>query len=102
MIFQRSVSRYLLGEDNWAEFLSEHLLQHGHQFFMVQVLHPVEMVEVQKHHLSGVSWQETTYLLETFSHLKKKSRKHLYQTIQDVRKQSGCGLIANVWKTLCV
>lgn len=55
--------QYLLSEDNWAEFLSKHLFQHGHEFFMVQVLHPVEVVEVQEHDLSGMSWQETTDLL---------------------------------------
>lgn len=30
---------------------------------MVQVLHPVEVIEVQEHNLSGMSWQETTDLL---------------------------------------
>lgn len=63
---------YLLSEDNWAQFVSEHLFQHGHQFFVVQVLHAVEVVEVQEHDLSGMSWQETTDLLQTFSHLKEE------------------------------
>lgn len=30
---------------------------------MVQVLHAIEVVEVQEHDLSGMSWQETTDLL---------------------------------------
>lgn len=55
--------QYLLSKDHWAEFISKHLFQHGHQLFMVQVLHPVEVVEVQEHNLSGVSRKETTDLL---------------------------------------
>lgn len=65
------IQRYLLCEDDWAEFVSKHLSQHGHQLLVVQVLHAVEVIEVQEHHLSGMSRQEATDLLQTCSHLNK-------------------------------
>lgn len=58
-----SAFKYLLREDDWAEFFSKHLFQHGHQFLMVQVLHAVEVVEVQEHNLSCMSGHEATDLL---------------------------------------
>lgn len=36
---------------------------------MVQVLHAVEVIEVQEHNLSGMSRQEATDLFQTRSHL---------------------------------
>lgn len=65
------IRRYLLCEDDRAEFVSKHLFQHGHQLLVVQVLHAVEVIEVQEHHLSGMSRQEATDLLQTRSHLNK-------------------------------
>lgn len=41
---------------------------------MVQVLHAIEVVEVQEHDLSRMGWQETTDLLETCSHLKTRKQ----------------------------
>lgn len=46
---------YLLSKNNRAEFVPKHLPQHGHQFFMVQVLDTIKVVKVQKNHLSGMS-----------------------------------------------
>lgn len=68
------IRRYLLCEDDWAEFVSKHLFQHGHQFLVVQVLHAVEVIEVQEHDLSGMSRQEATDLFQTRSHLKKQTQ----------------------------
>lgn len=65
------IRRYLLCEDDRAEFVSKHLFQHGHQLLVVQVLHAVEVIEVQEHHLSGMSRQEATDLFQTRSHLNK-------------------------------
>lgn len=65
------VRRYLLCEDDRAELVSKHLFQHGHQLLVVQVLHAVEVIEVQEHHLSGMSGQEATDLFQTRSHLNK-------------------------------
>lgn len=36
---------------------------------MVQILHAVEVIEVQEHNLSGMSRQEATDLFQTRSHL---------------------------------
>lgn len=68
--------QYLLSEDDWAELLPEHFSQHAHQLFVVQVLHAVEVVEVQEHDFSGVGWQEAADLLKTFSHLDDESHKY--------------------------
>lgn len=36
---------------------------------MVQVLHAIEVVEIQENNFFGMRWQETTDLLQTFSYL---------------------------------
>lgn len=60
---------YLLREDDRAKFVSKHLFQHGHQLLVVQVLHAVEVIEVQEDDLSGMSRQEGADLFQTRSHL---------------------------------
>lgn len=47
---------------------------------MVQVLHAIEVVEVQEHNLSGMSWQETTDLFKAFSHLKNKNKQNVKES----------------------
>lgn len=71
------IRRYLLCEDDRAEFVSKHLFQHGHQLLVVQVLHAVEVIKVQEHHLPGMSRQEATDLLQTRSHLNKTQESEM-------------------------
>ena len=47
-------NKYLLSEDDGTQFVSKDVFEHGDQLLMVEVLHPVEVVEVQEHHLSGM------------------------------------------------
>lgn len=58
----------LLGEDDWAEAVAEDGAQHLHQLLVMEVLHPVEVVEVQEDHLAGVRGQEGTDLLQALAH----------------------------------
>lgn len=77
------IRRYLLCEDDWAEFVSKHLFQHGHQFLVVQVLHAVEVIEVQEHDLSGMSRQEATDLFQTRSHLDKTHTNQKWKIVHE-------------------
>ena len=58
----------LLGEDDRAEAVAEDGAQHLHQLLVVEVLHAVEVVEVQEDHLAGVRGQESADLLQALAH----------------------------------